>query len=201
VLSGGSKSSGAPQCIPLDDFTLLLSTTDEYCLLQPLRDRMKLLLRFDFYSEQALITILCGRIQALRWEVGDDLLPLIAKRARGTPRLALRLLQASRRVCRAEGETTLTAEHLRRACQLEQIDELGLGPVEQKYLQAVSSGASRLNVVASMLSLPAKTISEVVEPFLIRVGLIVKDDQGRRQLTAGGMSYLRQRSVEELPNE
>ena len=189
VLSGGGKSGSVPRSLPLDDFTLLLSTTDEYCLLQPLRDRMKLLLRFDFYSEESLITILRGRIQALRWEVAEDLFPLIAKRARGTPRLALRLLQASRRVCRAGGETAITAKHLQRACQLEQIDELGLGPVEQRYLRAVAGGASRLNVIASLLGLPARTVAEVLEPFLVRAGLLVKDE-GRRQLTEQGRTHL-----------
>jgi Holliday junction DNA helicase RuvB len=73
---------------------------------------------------------------------------------------------------------------------LEQIDDLGLGPVEQKYLHAVADGASRLNVVASMLGLPTKTVSEVIEPFLLRAGLIVKDDQGRRELTANGRGHL-----------
>lgn len=172
LLSGGGKSGSAPQTIPLGDFTLLLSTTDEFNLLQPLRDRMRLLLRFDFYSDQELATVLLQRSRALRWEVHEELLPFIAQRAKGTPRLALRLLLACRRVCRAGGETTITAGHLERACALEQIDALGLGPVEQKYLQVVSTGASRLNVVASMLGLPGKTVSEVVEPFLLRAGLL-----------------------------
>ena len=110
----------------------------------------------------------------------------MAERARGTPRLALRLLQSCRRVCRAEGERTITAEHLRRACELEQIDGIGLGPTEQRYLSVLAEGASRLNVVASMLGLPARTVSQVVEPFLLRAGLIVKDDAGRRELTARG---------------
>jgi len=190
VLSGSGKPGSTPQSIPLGDFTLLLSTTDEYNLLQPLRDRMRLLLRFDFYSNQDLTTVLLQRSRALRWEVEGQVLPLVAQRARGTPRLALRLLQSCRRVCRAVGESTITGEHLERACALEQIDDLGLGPVEQRYLKIVASGASRLNVVASMLGLPGKTVSEVVEPFLIRAGLVAKDDQGRRQITSEGRGHL-----------
>ena len=197
VLSGG-KSGSAPQSIPLQNFTLLLSTTDEHALLQPLRDRMKLLLRFQFYSEAQLAAIVDMRSRALRWEVQEDVFLRIAQRARGTPRLALRLLQSCRRVCRAEGETTITTDHLQRACSLEQLDDVGLGPVDQRYLQAVANGASRLNVVASVLGLPTKTVSEVIEPFLIRAGLMVKDDQGRRELTAKGRDHLpnlRQKSV------
>ena len=67
---------------------------------------------------------------------------------------------------------------------------------EQCYLSILLDGNSRLNVIASMLGLPSRTVAEVTEPFLIRSGLIVKDDQGRRQLTAQGrehVSNLRQR--------
>jgi len=195
ILNNGKK----PQTIPIADFTLLLSTTDEYCLLQPLRDRMKLVLRFDFYSDEDLMTVLLHRTKALRWNVEYCSLVSIAKRSRGVPRLALRLLQACRRVCRAEGESAITEEHLERACELEQIDEVGLGPYEAKYLKILGDAGSRLNVLASMLGLPARTVSQVVEPFLLRSGLIVKDDQGRRQLTAAGrmhLSNLRRSDVE-----
>ncbi len=188
-----SRAKSGPQSIPIADFTLLLSTTDEFCLLQPLRDRMRLLLRFEFYAVEELTALLLQRSRALGWPVHEQLLPLIAQRARGTPRLALRLLQSCRRVCRAEGERTITAEHLRRACGLEQIDEIGLGPTEQRYLSVLAEGASRLNVVASMLGLPARTVSQVVEPFLLRAGLIVKDDAGRRELTAKGREQLSSR--------
>lgn len=187
-----TRAKAGPQGISLADFTLLLSTTDEYGLLQPLRDRMKLTLRFQFYSVEELATVVLQRARALGWSVDEELLPLIAERSRGTPRLALRLLQSCRRVCRAEGENTITAEHLRRACELEQTDEICLGPTEQQYLTVLAEGASRLNVVASMLGLPARTVSQVVEPFLLRAGLVVKDDQGRRELTAKGRKHLTQ---------
>jgi Holliday junction DNA helicase RuvB len=113
-------------------------------------------------------------------------LPLIAKRSRGVPRLALRLLQACRRVCRAEGQETITLEHLQRACVLEGIDDMGLGPTEQQYLRLLMDGPRRLNVLASALGLPSRTVSQVTEPFLIRAGLVTKDDQSRRELTASG---------------
>lgn len=189
VFINGGKSN-TPQGIPLANFTLLLSTTDEYCLLQPLRDRCRLLLRLDYYGEKDLTTVLIQRCRGLNWEVHEEILPLIAKRSRGTPRLALRLLQACRRVCRSEGESVITAEHLKRACSLEQTDELGLGPTEQRYLQVLAQGVGRLNVIASTLGLPSRTVSEVVEPFLLRSGLVAKDDQGRRQLTAAGREWV-----------
>lgn len=184
IFVGGKH--GAPQQIPIANFTLLLSTTDEYDLLQPLRDRQRLTLRFQFYSVEELTLLLQQRCRALCWTVQDELLPLIAQRSRGTPRLALRLLQASHRVCRAEGDETIRQKHLKRACDLEQLDELGLGPTEQQYIRLLAVSDSRLNVLASALGLPSRTVSQVIEPFLIRAGLVTKDDQGRRQLTALG---------------
>jgi Holliday junction DNA helicase RuvB len=180
----------APQSIPLADFALLLSTTDEFSLLQPLRDRMKLVLRFDFYVVEELTTLVRQRCQALRWPVEEAVFPMIAQRSRGTPRLALRLLQSCRRVCRAEGGATITLKHMLRACRLEQIDGLGLGPTEQQYLGIVMEGATRLNVIASRLGLPARTVSQVIEPFLLRAGLCFKDDQGRRHLAALAREHL-----------
>lgn len=190
ILSGGSKSGGSPQSLPLADFALLLASTDEHCLLQPLRDRMRLLLRFTYYSVEELTTVLLQRSRALEWDIHEELLPKIAQRSRGTPRWALRILQACRRVARSEGEHTITAAHLDRACALDQLDELGLGPTEQQYLNALAEGNSRLNVLSSILGLPSRTVSTVIEPFLIRAGMIVKDDAGRRQLSGKGREHL-----------
>ncbi|KAA0131589.1 AAA family ATPase [Gimesia chilikensis] len=187
TISGKGRSS---QSLPLADFTLLLSTTDEYGLLQPLRDRMKLLLRLQFYTVEDLTSVLIQRCRALVWDVHEEIFPKISRRSRGTPRLALRLLQSCHRVCRSEGEDTITARHLQRACQLEGIDEIGLGPTERQYVELLSDGATRLNVLASALGLPSRTVSEVVEPFLIRTNLVMKDDQGRRQLTQQGHDHL-----------
>ena len=185
-----SRAKGAPQSVPLADFSLLLATTDEYKLLQPLRDRMKLTLRFGFYSTDDLVELLRQRSRALRWAVDERVLTPIAARSRGTPRLALRLLQSCRRVARSEAENAVMPDHLERACLLEQIDGLGLGPTEQEYLSILFQGATRLNVVSSRLGLHTRTVAEVTEPFLIRMGLVTKDDQGRRELTAEGREHM-----------
>jgi holliday junction DNA helicase RuvB len=185
------KGSGKKlDAIPIADFSLLLATTDEFKLLQPLRDRMSLTLRFEFYGVEDLVEILRQRIHALQWDVAENILPLIGQRSRGTPRLALRLLQACRRVARSNGEDTIGPSHLARACQLEQIDHLGLGPVDQQYLAILAEGASRLNIIASRLGLPPRTISHVTEPVLQRLGLVVKDDHCLRHLTTTGRMHL-----------
>jgi len=185
------NSMRSPQPIPVADFTLLLSTTDEYCLLAPLRDRMKLTLRFEYYSDEEIVLLLRHRAKALGWPIDDTVLPLIAQRSRGVPRLALRLLQSCRRVSRTQGEQEIVPVFFERACQLEEIDDLGLGPLERKYLALLKDGPSRLNVIASILGLPTRTVAEVTEQFLIRSGMIDKDKTGMRQLTAKGLEYVR----------
>ena len=188
LLQGGRKGS-APMSVPIADFTLLLATTDEYELLQPLRDRMRLVLRFEFYSDEELVQILRHRLRGLGWEFDGDILPLIAERSRGTPRLALRLASAAHRVARSEGSHSVSLRHFQKATLLEDLDPKGCGPTEQKYLQIVVEGPTRLNVIASRLGLPIRSVSEVVEPYLIRSGLVLKDDQGRRQLSAEGREH------------
>jgi Holliday junction DNA helicase RuvB len=190
IVLGGGRAGRSPQSIPLSKFTLILATTHEHSLIGPLIDRMKLLLRFQFYSETELGKLLFQRCEALGWPVDDGVLPQIAQRSRGVPRLALRLAQATWRVARSKGASRISTESLDRACVLEGIDNLGLGPVEQSYLRVVSEGTTRLNMIASRLGLPARTVSEVIEPFLIRAGLMDKDEGSRRQLTAGGREHL-----------
>jgi holliday junction DNA helicase RuvB len=191
-----AKSRGAPQGLRIAKFTLLLGTSEEYSVLQPLRDRCRLICRFDFFSNDELVELLRRRCKALGWEIDAAVLPLIAQRSRGIPRWSLRLLQASRRVCRAEGEQSITQVHFNRACILEGIDELGLGPAERKYLAILLEGPNRLNVIASILGLPTRTVSQVIESsgFLIRAGLVSKDKNGLRELTAKGREHLQRTS-------
>lgn len=186
MIRGGSTITA----LPINDFTLLLSTTEEHDILQPLRDRMRLTLRFDFYSELELYQVVATRAEGLGWEIDDVIPSLIASRGRGTPRIALKLLQAARRCCRAAGESLITVAHLRQACELEGVDSLGLGFIEQKYLNLLVDGPRRVNVIASALGIPAKTLTSVQEPTLIRLGLIDKDDVSRRYLTSKGREHL-----------
>jgi len=195
VILQASRKGAAPITVPIVDSTILLCTTDEYCLLEPLRSRMRLLLRFLPYETGDIEQILRVRLGALGWQVQDGVVADIAEISRGVPRLGLRLAQACHRVARSLGESTITQAHLERACQLESLDSKGLGPNERKYLEILLDGGCRLNVIASRLGLPARTVSEVIEPYLIRSGLVVKDDQSRRQLTAEGRIHLTSRQA------
>lgn len=185
-LSGGKSVHS----IPVAPFTLVGATTDPDGLIQPLSDRFRIILHLDFYGPEEVAEIVRQRCCALGWEYEPDLLGEIAQRGRGTPRIALRLLQSARRVQSAEGASVLAVDHLRLACEIERISDLGLDNTQQKYLGLLRNGPVRLNVLASMLGLSTKALTKTVEPFLLRRGLIVKDDQGRRQTTEVGQVHL-----------
>ena len=196
MIRGGSTITA----LPINDFTLLLSTTEEHDILQPLRDRMRLTLRFDFFTQLDLCQVVATRAKGLGWDIDNAIPSLIASRGRGTPRIALKLLQAARRCCRAAGESVISVAHLRQSCQLEGIDSAGCGFLEQRYLNLLVDGPRRVNVIASALGIPAKTLTTVQEPFLIRMGLIDKDDVSRRYLTSKGREHLFRTIADESPD-
>ena len=188
VLSGG-KSGKAPQSIPIPDVTIILDSNFEFGLLPALRDRMKQVLYVTFYREDELTEILRRRVRALGWTVQDEVLPYLASLSKGTPRQALRLLSASHRVSRSGDEKVVTLGHSQRAVALEGLDDKGLTVQEQSYLRALAEGVSRLGVISSRIAMPTSTVQRVVEPYLIRSGLISKDE-GRRELTAAGREHV-----------
>ncbi len=185
-----NSNGGAPQAINLAKFSLIAATTDEHKVIRPLVDRFKLILRFSYYTKVELAEIVRTRAKGLGWQIKSDVADPIAERSKGVPRLAIRLLQSCWRVCRAGGDHTITRKHLERACALEQIDANGLDATEQQYLVLLANGPLRLNVLSSILGLPARTVSHVTESFLIRSGLVTKDKNGMRMLTAKGMEHL-----------
>jgi Holliday junction DNA helicase RuvB len=126
----------------------------------------------------------------LNWLHEDGVPELLAGLSKGVPRNALRLLQASYRVARSAGDRCIAICHARTAIRLEGIDDvLGLSVQEQRYLQAVANGYSKLGVISSRIAMPTSTVQRVVEPFLIRSGLVIKDGS-TRQLSAYGHEYL-----------
>jgi Holliday junction DNA helicase RuvB len=185
-LSGGKSV----QSIPVRDFTLVGATTDPDGLIGPLLDRFRIILHLDYYNHQELCQIVRQRCLALGWQYEPVLLDEIARRGRQTPRIALRLLQSSRRVAVAEGAKEITVAHLLKACEIERISDLGLDNVQQKYLRLLAGPGQRLNVLASTLGVSTKVVTKTVEPFLLRSGMIVKTDSGVRQLTQEGQEHL-----------
>jgi Holliday junction DNA helicase RuvB len=184
------RTGSSIQAIPVADFTLVAATTEPYQIIEPLRQRAKLHLELSFLTESDLVAVVERRCRALSWDIEPAVLPEIAKRSRGVPRLALRLTASARRVARADGRMLITVADLQKSLALEQLDSLGLGPLESKYMELLMEGPKRVNVLASMLGVPAKTLSAVTEPFLLRAKLVCKDDASRRQLTPEGRRHV-----------
>jgi holliday junction DNA helicase RuvB len=189
VNSGSNNKT--PKVIPLADFTVLAASNNEFSLVAPLRDRFRLTLRFGYYSLDELTAILGQRTQALRWDVEPGVLSRIALMAKQTPRIALRLLEACRRTSRAKSSPTVTVEDFERTRQLEGLDSLGLDETEQQYLQILgeANGSLALNMIAMHLSLPRRTVTGVIEGYLIRSNLITKENS-KRKLTPKGIEHL-----------
>lgn len=179
--------------IPLSRFTTVLATTDPQGILAPLRERMSLVLHFDFYSVEELALLCRQRAHALKWQAEPEVFTLIAQRAKGVPRLALRLLQSCWRTARAENADAVTVAHFHRTIQLEGLDpELGLDKSEQAYLRmlAESRGRARITLLASKLGQPVQAVARVTEAFLLRANLVTRTEGGR-ELTDKGWDYVR----------
>lgn len=187
------SASGSLQSIPLANMTFLLATTEEHGMLGPATQRFNTL-RFSYYCEEDLRNIVAIRARSLGWGIVADAIPPIAQRSRGTPRIALKILQASRSVCRAEGEEVISLAHLERACRLTgTADALGLNEAtDLAYMRLLSESqdGTQLSVLASRLGIATKTVSSTIEPFLLRAGLIEKGKQSKRYLTPKGREHL-----------
>ena len=168
--------------MPLQDFTIIGCTTDEYRLLSPLRQRFKIVIPFSTYDDDSLARITLQRAQLMNLNIDPEIATQIAKRSRGTPRLAIRLLESCQRYARSQGEDNITMHHFEQTVLLDGIDSLGLGPDEQRivnYLTIQAGKPVRLFTLEAVTGVHRRTIQEVIEPFLIQQGLIERAPQGR----------------------
>ena len=176
---GTSKKSS--YSVPLANFVLILASTHEYMLQAALRNRIRIYCRFNYYSIDDLTNIVKQRADSLGWKYeNDEVLRTISIRAKSTPRLALnRNLQMAYNVSISHNNEMITMADVDEAFKLLKIDELGLDTLERQYLRTLLNGSNRLNVLSSKTGLPSATISTVIEPFLLREGLIDKDGSSR----------------------
>jgi Holliday junction DNA helicase RuvB len=180
-----------PVALDIEPFVLILATTHCFQLNDSLRQRCRLLVNFRHYAIEELEEIARRRAHTLGWSVEDNVFRLASTRGRGTPRLVLRILNASMRTTRAEGASTVTSEHFLQACLTEGTDCMGCDLTEQQYLQILyEHGPSRLGMISARMGLPRQTIEQVIEgEWLVRSGLVDKDDRSRRLLTPIGKDH------------
>ncbi len=173
------------QSIRLDvaPFTLIGATTRTGLLTSPLRDRFEVVFHLGFYKNKELEKIVARGGNLLNIKVEKEGAKELAKRARGTPRIANRLLKRVRDFAQVEGDGVITYEIAEKALQMLDIDEHGLDYLDRKILKTIVSkfagGPVGLETLAASLSEEKDTISEVYEPYLLKKGFIKRTPQGR----------------------
>jgi Holliday junction DNA helicase RuvB len=170
--------------LKLPRFSVVGATTRLALVTAPLRARFGAVYRMDYYDEQAMIKIVARAARMLKVPADVGGINEIAKRARGTPRIALRLLRRVRDFAdvREDGRE-VTREIADSALNLLQVDQLGLDEVDKRVLRAIiekfGGGPVGLNTIAASISEEADTIMDVVEPYLLQKGFLDRTSQGR----------------------
>jgi len=179
--------------IDLQPFTLIGATTRSGLLTQPLRDRFGIPLRLDFYEPADLEKIVTRGAGVLNIAITPDGAHEIAKRARGTPRVAGRLLKRVRDFAAFEGKKEIDAELADKALKRLDVDLSGLDMMDRRYLGCIAhkyaGGPVGADTLAAALSEERDTIEEVIEPYLLQQGFIQRTARGR-MLTALGFKHL-----------
>ena len=188
----GTARTGVRE-IQLNNPVFIFASSNAEDLSPALRSRMRINCFFDYYDLESLTKIVKQRADSLHWQYEcPAILDDIARRSRQIPRIAMTLLSAVRRVCRAEDSEVMTRAHLEQALTLEQLDSMGLNGQMRKYLTLLANQTSpmRIGVIASTLGVEMKMLQRTVEPFMIRQGLIIQSDKGRA-ITDKGLEHIR----------
>jgi Holliday junction DNA helicase RuvB len=179
----GEGPSARSVRIDLPRFTLIGATTRQGLLTTPLRDRFGIPVRLNFYSVEELEQVVRRAARLLNAEVTEDGSQEIARRSRGTPRIAGRLLRRVRDFAHAVGAEKIDAGVADKALDRLEIDALGLDAMDRRYLTMIAElyggGPVGIETLAAGLSEPRDTIEDVIEPFLIQLGLIARTARGR----------------------
>jgi Holliday junction DNA helicase RuvB len=184
------KGAGATSIsLDLDPFTLVGATTRSGLLPNPLRDRFGFTANLDFYDETELAEVLSRAAGLMNLSLDTDALNLIASRSRGTPRIANRLLRRVRDFALVHSKGLVCIKSVTDALELYEVDELGLDRLDRSVLEALivkfEGKPVGLNTLSVALGEETDTIESVVEPFLLRIGLLVRTTRGRQATSAG----------------
>ena len=173
----------------LKKFTLIGATTRVGMLAAPLRDRFGIVNRLEMYTPSELQEIVTRSARALDIAIADEAASEIARRSRGTPRIANRLLKRVRDFSMVKGNTEITREDARFALARQEIDELGLDETDRNLLRALiekfGGGPTGLETLAATINEDANTIEDVYEPYLLQLGFIARTPRGRICLKDG----------------
>lgn len=173
--------------LSLSPFTLIGATTRAGQLTSPLRDRFGVISRLEFYSTQELIEIVARASRILRVELSEDGAEEIAKRSRGTPRVANRLLKRVRDFAQFWGNDIVNLQVASQALDKLEVDPIGLDSLDKKILltiiQKFEGGPVGVETLAATVGEEAETLEDVVEPFLLQRGFLQRTPRGRTVTT------------------
>ena len=186
----GEGPSARSVRIDLSPFTLVAATTRAGLLATPLRDRFGIPLRLEFYTPKELKAVLAHAARKMGATLTDDGAAEIAARARGTPRVAGRLLRRVRDFADAEGASAIDRGAAGRALARLEVDEAGLDSLDRRYLRALTEtyggGPVGAETLAAALAEARDAIEDVIEPYLLQQGFVLRTPRGR---VAGGKAY------------
>jgi Holliday junction DNA helicase RuvB len=179
----GKGAGASAMRLSLARFSCIGATTRQGLLSGPMRDRFGAVYRLDFYTQPELELIIRRSARILELELEDEAAAELARRARGTPRIANRLLRRVRDYAQVRADGRATLEVCGQALALLDIDDLGLEPLDRRILETLitkfGGGPVGLDTIATSLSEERETIEDVYEPFLMQVGFLARTPRGR----------------------
>ena len=189
----GSGTFAKTLTFPINKFTLVGATTRVGMLSSPLRDRFGLTYHLDFYNLEELSAIIKRSSNILNVKIDDLATKQIAMRSRGTPRIANRLLRRARDFHQVNSKTNkIDSDVASKAMELEGVDQKGLDRLDRQYLLTLSKnyngGPAGIEALAATLNEESQTLMDVVEPYLLKIGFIIRTPSGRK-VTIDGLKY------------
>ncbi|HZG69964.1 MAG TPA: Holliday junction branch migration DNA helicase RuvB [Chondromyces sp.] len=179
----GKGPSARSVRLDLPPFTLIGATTRSGALSAPLRDRFGVLSRLEYYTESQLTDIVMRTADIFQAEIDSYGANEIARRSRGTPRIANRLLKRVRDYAQVRGDGVITFEIAQEALELLQVDRLGLDHIDHKLLKAIierfRGGPVGLDTIAASIGEESGTIEDMYEPYLLQIGFLQRTPRGR----------------------
>lgn len=179
----GKGPSARSLRIDLDKFTLIGATTRTGLLSSPLRDRFGVLLKLDMYDNESLKTIAKRTSKILATPIEEGAAMEIAKRSRGTPRIANRLVKRVRDYAQVKGQGIIDMEMAKNGLDILEIDELGLDRMDTSIMGLIienfGGGPVGLDTIAASIGEESQTIEDVYEPYLLQIGFLARTPRGR----------------------
>lgn len=192
----GKGPSARTLRLDLPRFTIVGATTRAGMISAPLRDRFGIIERLQFYPPEELVIILSHAAKKLSVAIEKSALLELAKRARGTPRIALKLLKRARDVAQVQEKEQVDADILTHAFSLLDIDPMGLDVMDRAYLLTIiekhKGGPVGVETIAATLSEDIGTIEDIIEPYLMQLGFLKRTPRGR-EATEKAYQHLRYR--------